>query len=192
MTDNNEILFSRAKEGDVQAFEIFIVNYEKLIYNAAYRMLPNSYDAQDIAQEVMIKVYKNISKCKNIASFKSWLLKIVHNTCIDEIRKRKNKTAISLDKELQGDDGPMENQILKDENTPESELMKKDAARQIQKAIENLPQDYRTVIVLRDVNGLSYDEIAKITGVNLGTIKSRIARARSNLQKELKILLEQK
>ena len=189
---NNEILFSKAQAGDMQAFEIFIINYEKLIYNAAYRMLPNPYDAEDIAQEVMIKVYKNISKCKNIASFKSWLLKIVHNTSIDEIRKRKNKATISLDKEFEGDDGPMENQLLKDENTPETELIKKDTARQIQKAIENLPADYRSVIVLRDVAGLSYEEIAKVTGVNLGTVKSRIARARSNLQKELKILLEQK
>ena len=190
--DNNEILFSKAQAGDVEAFEAFICDYEKLIYNAAYRMLPNSYDAEDIAQEVMIKVYKNIAKCKNAAAFKSWLFKIVHNTCIDEIRKRKNKAAISLDKEYQGDDGPMENRILRDDNTPETELMKKNMTRQIEKAIENLPVDYRNVIVLRDVSGLSYDEIAKITGANLGTVKSRIARARSSLQKELKILLEQK
>jgi len=190
--DNNEILFSKAQAGDMEAFEIFMAAYEKLIYNAAYRMLSNSHDCEDIAQEVLIKVYKNISKCKNAASFKSWLLRIVHNTCIDEIRKRKNKATISLDKEPESDDGPMENQLLKDENTPETELIKKDINLQINKAIDNLPVDYRAVIILRDVNGLSYDEIAKITNVNLGTVKSRIARARSNLQKELKILLEQK
>ena len=190
--DNNEILFLKAQAGDMEAFEFFIRAYERLIYNAAYRMLPNSCDCEDIAQEVMIKVYKNISKCKSATSFKSWLLRIVHNTCIDEIRKRKNKTTISLDKEPEGDDGPMENQLLKDENTPETEFIKKDMARQIQKAIEKLPTDSRSVIVLRDINGLSYEEIAKITGINLGTVKSRIARARSNLQKELKILLEQK
>jgi len=190
--DNNEILFLKAQAGDMEAFEFFIRAYERLIYNAAYRMLPNSCDCEDIAQEVMIKVYKNISKCKSATSFKSWLLRIVHNTCIDEIRKRKNKTTISLDKEPEGDDGPMENQLLKDENTPETEFIKKDMARQIQKAIEKLPTDSRSVIVLRDISGLSYEEIAKITGINLGTVKSRIARARSNLQKELKILLEQK
>ncbi|MCL2564817.1 MAG: sigma-70 family RNA polymerase sigma factor [Defluviitaleaceae bacterium] len=183
----DEILFKKAQKGDLEAFEGLIKAYEKLIYNAAYRMLPNHGDAEDISQEVIIKVYKNLLKCAGANSFKSWLFRIINNTCIDEIRKRKGKTNLSLDIDYGKDSYHLENPVLRDNNTPETEYLRKDMSENIQRAINKLPPDYRAVIIMRDVNGLSYDEVAIALGINMGTVKSRIARARKKLRDEINL-----
>lgn len=178
----DEILFIRAQKGDADAFEEFISAYEKLIYSAAYRMLPSPEDAEDISQEVIIKVYKNLRSCKSPAAFKSWVFRIIHNTCIDEIRKRKGKSTVSLDRPPTDTEGYIENPALRDENTPESEFLRKDMNERIQSAINQLPPDYKAVIIMRDLNGLSYEEIACALQTNMGTVKSRIARGRQRLK----------
>ena len=183
----DEILFKKAQKGDLEAFEGLIKAYERLIYNAAYKMIPNPQDAEDISQEVIIKVYKSISKCAGAASFKSWLFRIINNTCIDEIRRRKGKTNLSLDTDYGEDSGHRENPVLRDESTPETEFLRKDMNENIQSAINKLPPDYKAVIIMRDINGLSYDEVASALGINMGTVKSRIARARKKLKDELKL-----
>jgi len=181
----DEILFIKAQKGDNAAFEELIRAYEKLIYATAYRMLPNSQDAEDISQEVIIKVYKNLAYCKTAASFKSWLFRIIHNTCIDEIRKRKGRATLSLDQSP--GDGYIENPALKDDTTPESEFLRKDMSEKVQKAINELPSDYKAVIVMRDLSGLSYEEIAYALELNMGTVKSRIARGRKKLMEVLSL-----
>jgi len=186
----DEILFKKAQKGDVEAFEGLIKAYEKLIYNAAYRMLPNPQDAEDVSQEVIIKVYKNISKCAGAGSFKSWLFRIINNTCIDEIRKRKGKVSLSLDIDYGENSGHVENPVLRDENTPETEFLRKSMSENIQKAINKLPPDYKAVVVMRDISGLSYDEVAIALGINMGTVKSRIARARKKLRDEIELYSE--
>jgi RNA polymerase sigma-70 factor (ECF subfamily) len=190
-SDNNDSLFEKAQNGDFVAFEAFIRSYEGLIYNSAYRMFSNKFDAQDISQEVLIKVYRNLGNCKSYPAFKSWLFRIINNTCIDELRKRKGKNTYSLDAPLETDEGLLETQILKDENTPETALIKKEDGKEIKRAIGSLSPEYRMIIILRDINGLSYDEIAKILKINIGTVKSRISRARSYVKQELKKSAEQ-
>ena len=181
----NEILFKKAQNGDVEAFETLIRGYEKLIYNAAYRMLGDAGDAEDASQEVILKVYRNLSACKASTAFKSWLFRIINNTCIDELRKKKGKSTLSLDVRLDDSDSRMEDFVLKDETTPESEFLRKDLSKNIQKAIDKLPPDYKAIIVMRDINELSYDEITEALGINIGTVKSRIARGRKRLRDEL-------
>lgn len=181
----NEILFKKAQNGDLEAFEALVKSYEKLIYNAAYRMLSNAQDAEDASQEVILKVYRNLSACKTPAAFKSWLFRIINNTCIDELRKRKGKTALSLDNQLEESGAWTENPILKDETTPESEFLRNDLNKNIQNAINRLPPDYRAIVVMRDINGLSYEDITSALDINMGTVKSRISRARKKLRDEL-------
>jgi len=181
----NELLFNKAKKGDLEAFEALIRNYEKLIYNAAYRMMGNAHDAEDASQEVILKVYRSISACNNAGAFKSWLFRIINNTCIDEIRKRKGKSTLSLDADYSDLDSHSENPVLKDETTPESELLQAELSGDIQRAIDSLPDDYKSIVVMRDINGLSYDDIADALEINIGTVKSRIARGRKKLRDEL-------
>lgn len=179
----DEYLFEKAKDGDMEAFEMFIIKYEKLIYNYSYRMITNSSDAEDISQEVLIKVYKNIKRCQSFASFKSWLYRIINNTCIDEIRKRKNKTTISLDKTYDNDEGTMENQLASDDYTPERAYIQNETSMEVQQVINKLSPDYKSVLIMRDINGLSYDEISESLDINIGTVKSRISRARTSFKK---------
>lgn len=179
----DEELFKLAKNGDIKAFERLILNYEKLIYNVCYRIMSNPYDAKDISQEVLIKVYRNIDKCKDIKAFKSWLYTIINNTCIDEMRKRKGKYTDSLDSTVNNDDeGQINRETASNELTPEEELLKSEVVDEVQNAISMLSDNYKILIVLRDINGLSYEEISKITKLPLGTAKSRLSRARKSLK----------
>ncbi|MBE6013574.1 MAG: sigma-70 family RNA polymerase sigma factor [Lachnospiraceae bacterium] len=191
MDERETRLFYAASRGDTEAFESFIIKYEKLIYNAAYRMLPTPSDAEDIAQEVIIKVYNNLEKCKNPLAFKSWLFRIINNTCIDEIRKRSKNKTLSLDKPIEEDDGPMEINITSKEPTPEENLMRSENIKELEKAIGLMSDKYKSIVVLRDINGLSYEEIAYATKLNPGTVKSRLSRGRKNLKDILLSLREQ-
>lgn len=177
-----EELVKRIIEGDLYAFEEFIVDYEKLIYNIAYRMFNNVEDAKDISQEVMIKIYKNISKCTDFSSIKTWVYTITYNTCIDEIRKRKGKETKSIDETTDTGESEVKIQFAGTEPSPEEAFIKKERKILIQNAINKLSQEHKNVIILRDIKELSYDEIANITSLSLGTVKSRIARARKALR----------
>ncbi len=179
--DNTE-LFEKAVSGDVSSFEKFIINYEKLIYNIAYRIMGNQEDAMDMSQEAMLKIYRNISKCVDITHFKRWLYTVVNNCCLDELRKRKHRVHYSLDSAIETDDGSIERQFISPERTPEQLLVNKELSSDIKKAINDLSIVHKSVIVLRDINGLSYEELAEITGCNIGTVKSRLARARDRLK----------
>ena len=176
-------LLKKAAKCDIKAFEKIILQYEKLIYNLAYRKMSNAEDAKDIAQESIIKIYKNISKCDESFNLRSWICTITINTCIDELRKRKNKTSESIDEMLTTDDGTIEKQLPSPDMTPEEAMLNSEMRDEIQIAINQLSENHKTLIILRDIQGFSYQEIADITGDTLGTVKSRIARARGNLKK---------
>jgi len=184
---NEHDLVKNAASGDSRAFEQLIIPYEKPIYNFCLRMLGDTYDAQDISQEVFVKVYKNLQKyqVRNNGSFKSWVYTIANNSCIDEIRKRKVRgQPESLDAEIESDDGEMTRQIESDEPSPEEAFVNMERQNSIKKAISELPPDFRQMIVLRDIRGFSYEEIAKITGIKIGTVKSKISRARIYLKEQ--------
>lgn len=182
MQQENEFLIARAQKGDPDAFEELLGLYEKRIYNLALRTMKNPDDAADMAQEAIIKIYRSLSGFKGDCSFGVWVHRITLNTCLDEIRRRKRRQSVSLE-------NLEENAVqFADEGTPtpEESFSRREAIREISQAINQLEDDYRIAITLRDINGLSYQEISDITGAALGTVKSRISRARTLLQKRLK------
>ena len=188
MEAENELL-KRAAEGDKFAFEAFIRPYEKLIFNVAMKMMGNIELAQDMAQESMIKIYRNIHKCQNFA-IKSWMCTITTNTCLDEIRKRKGKRTESLDEVMQCEDGEITRQFVSNEPTPEQRVLSAARVEAINESLMKLSPEHRRLIILRDVQGLSYQEISDITETPLGTVKSGISRARISLKKILKNLID--
>lgn len=155
-----------------------------------YRLAPDWGDRADLAQEVWLRVYRNIRRLKEPSRFKSWLGRITANLFYDELRRRKRVSALSLDAPLgaEADMGPWD--IAATSPGPVDSLMSQEFYHHLQRSIGELPEVFRTAIVLREVRGLSYDQIAAMTGVSLGTVKSRIARGRQRLQQDLMPYLE--
>lgn len=192
MNQNKDNLIENASKGDIEAFGEIIKEYEKLIYNIAYRMFNNSEDAKDISQDVCIKIYKNIHKCKDYSTLKTWIYRITYNTCIDEIRKRKRKTTVTIDDMIETENGEIKRQLASDVLSPEEKYIQKETIQMVQDSISKLSYEHKSVIILRDINGLSYNEISSITGLSLGTVKSRIARGRESLKNIVCRFMEQK
>jgi RNA polymerase sigma-70 factor (ECF subfamily) len=180
----DELLVERAKRGDVQAFEQLISQYEKKVFNTAYRLTGNYEDAADVAQEAFLRAYSSIPEFRGDSSFATWLFRIVHNACLDELRKRKRQRATSLDEPVAGEDGEMDRQLAVADvsDGPEQALERVEVQRTVQESISALDEEYRLVVVMRDIQGYSYNEIADALGINLGTVKSRLNRARNALK----------
>ena len=176
---NEELLISRAAKGDAAAFNELLGLHEKKMYAVCLRMCGNHEDAQDCLQEAMLRVYRAISGFKGQSSFSTWLYRVTMNTCLDELRRRKNKQTTSLDGLLDAGWSPSD-----DLDTPEHHAIASEKRREIQKTISELPEDMRSAVVLRDIHGFSYDEISGILGANVGTIKSRISRGREKLREK--------
>lgn len=192
MTDQKEKeLIAKAKQGDLSAFEALILKHEKIVYNVALRMMNHSEDARDISQEVFLKAYRSLAQFDERAAFSTWLYRITHNTCIDEMRKRKGKQSYSLEEELESEDGTMQRQVADAGDTPEKRLLREEEKSEILRALDTLSAEHKAAIVLRDIKGLSYEEIAEILELSLGTVKSRISRARNQLKTEIIKIREQ-
>lgn len=180
MEYNEQKLIEKASGGDPSAFNRLMANHEKKMYAVALRMFANREDAQDCLQEAMLRVYRSIGTFKGQSSFSTWLYRITMNTCLDELRRKKNKQSTSLDSLLDQGWSPAD-----EESTPEKHAVRSEVRREIQSAIRELPEDMRSAVVLRDIQGFAYDEIAQMLNVNVGTIKSRISRAREKLRGKL-------
>ena len=178
-------LISRAKQGDMQAFEELILQLEKIVYNVAFRMMNHSEDARDLSQEVFLKAYKNLEKFDERSSFSTWLYRITTNTCIDEMRKRKGKQSYSLEAELENEEGSMQRQVVSEEETPEERLLREEGKSEILQALDTLSEEHKAAVILRDIRGMSYEEISEIIELPMGTVKSRISRARNQLKAEI-------
>ena len=174
--DENELI-KRAGRGDAYAFEQLMTAQESRMYAVALRMCGNREDAQDCQQEAMLRVYRAISGFKGQSSFSTWVYRITMNSCLDELRRRKSRTATSLDALLETGFAPSD-----ESDTPEQNSLRSEQRRVLEKAIAGLPEDMRAAIVLRDIQGCSYDEIAQTLDANVGTIKSRISRGREKLR----------
>ncbi len=183
--ENDQGLILKAKQGNIHAFELLIRQHEKTVYNIAYRMFHHEEDAKDISQEVWIKVYKSLSKFEENANFTTWIYRIAVNTCIDEIRRRKGKETYSVDESVETEKGPIAKQYRDSKPTPEEQYLKKESAEIMQKMINTLSEEHKTLVILRDIQGFSYGEIAEIIPCSMGTVKSRLARARTQLKKML-------
>jgi RNA polymerase sigma-70 factor (ECF subfamily) len=182
MEHGEQLLLERAKAGDVAAFEELIGAYQKKVFNLALRIIGNYDDASDLAQEAFVRIFKAISAFKEQSSFSTWVYRITTNVCLDEIRRRKNKKVVSIDEDIHVDDGEMKRQIVSSDPGPDEAAERSEVRRIVNDAINRLPEDQRVVITLRDLQGMSYEEIAKILDLPGGTVKSRINRARLALK----------
>ena len=172
-------LVRAAAGGDVNAFEQLMRQHEGKMYAVALRMCANREDAQDCMQEAMIRAYRAIENFRFQSSFATWVYRITMNTCLDELRRRKVRQATSLDAMLDVGWSPAGG------DSPEGKALAGERKRELEKAIHSLPEDMRAAIILRDIQGYAYDEIANILDVNVGTIKSRISRGREKLREIL-------
>jgi len=174
-------LIKQSISGDVSSFEQLINQYQKMAYNVAYRIMGNEEDAKDMTQEALIKVYKKLKSFRMDASFSTWLYRIVMNTCKDELRKKKMKV-VSIDQSFDTGDGEVQMDLEDEKLGPEDKLIQKETQTMVQEALNQLPEANRIVLVLRDIEGMSYDEISEVLQLPKGTVKSRINRGRQGLK----------
>ena len=167
-------------DGDVNAFETLVLEYEKNVYNIALRMTGNSEDAADMTQEAFIKAYNSLQSFRGDSKFSVWLYRIVSNVCLDFLRSRNRRPTVSLS--VEDDDGEDTQLDVADESqSPELLLDRKLTRESVRRGLDSLPPDYRQILLLREIQGLSYDEISQALGLEVGTVKSRIFRARKRL-----------
>lgn len=177
---SDELLLRRAQKGDAEAFEELMVAQESRMYAIALRMMGNREDAQDCAQEAMVRIYRAMGSFKGQSSLATWIYRITMNTCLDELRRRKVRKVTSLDTLVESGWSPTDKG-----ETPEEYGLRSEKQTVLNDAIQSLPDDMRAAIVLRDIKGYTYDEIADILNANVGTIKSRISRGRERLREIL-------
>lgn len=170
-----KILIEKCINRDSNAFESLILKYEGKIYNMCYYLLKNKEDASDASQEVCIKIYKSINKFKGDSKFSTWIYRITYNTCLDHIKKRKDELSYE---EVLSTDGSIESRT-------EGIIEARELKFELKRCILKLNNDFKTVIILRDIEGLSYQEIAEVLNIEVGTVKSRINRAREAFKNEL-------
>ncbi|GAB4170258.1 MAG: sigma-70 family RNA polymerase sigma factor [Calditrichia bacterium] len=186
--ETDEQLIYRFQQGALDAFEELVRRYKDQLMNYVYRFVGNRTDAEDIVQETFLRVYKNKHYYKEIAKFSTWVYTIAGNLAKTELRRRKRKKLLSVSNIMKDD---KDYDIPDTARNPESEVDGTIKESIIQNAIEKLPHRFKEVIVLRDVQGFSYEEISQILNIPLGTVKSRVNRGRLKLQEELEDIFEQ-
>ncbi len=180
---NEKILIKKSKQGDKAAFEQLVRLYSKYVYTTSFFILRDNHDAEDISQEVFVKVYLSINGFRGLSSFKTWLRKLTVNTCIDKIRlrsKTKDKK-VSLDKITEDYEIIFE----KHEQNLENNYFTSQTVKDVLKIIVDLDENYRIPLILRDLQDYSYREIAKLTGKPIGTVKTNIHRARKTIKERM-------
>jgi RNA polymerase sigma-70 factor (ECF subfamily) len=179
---DEEALIASARKGDARAFNQLVLLYQSMAYNVAYRILGQPDAAADATQDAFISAFKAMRKFRG-GSFKAWILRIVTNACYDQLRVKQRRPTESMD-DLEVEQDHIR-YMLDPAERPEDYVERQELNQAIQRGIEILPPDQRIVLVLSDVQGLSYKEIADITGVSLGTVKSRLSRGRTKLRDHL-------
>lgn len=173
MKENELWLIEQSRQGNIDAFEELIRDYKKSAYNIALKFLRNVQDAEDVSQEALIKVFKNIKNFNMKSTFKVWMYRIVVNTCLD-FKRKKNIDAYPIDEVI--------NFTGTNNGNPDAMIDSNYNSEIVNLAINKLDDDFKTIIILRDIQGFSYNEISEILSCNLGTVKSRISRARKTLK----------
>jgi RNA polymerase sigma-70 factor (ECF subfamily) len=171
--------------GDKSAFQELVKRYQKKVFTLLYQLAPEWRDLNDLSQEVFIRVYRGVSNLRNPKIFRSWLNQIILNLFYDELRKRPRMLrTVSIDQAIEDDNGDTEfiREIKDNALKPDEVLSNNEMSAMIKSAMSQLPEQFRTAIVLRELQGLQYEEIAEILDCALGTVKSRIWRARERLQ----------
>ena len=179
----DETLVARFKKGDWSAFDALMDRYEDRIYRVVYYLVENHEDAADLTQETFLKAFRNLDRFREESSFYTWLYRIARNTVISFQRKA-HPTETALDQETENGEHRVI-QIATGEPEPLERMKASEEQELVRRAIDELDRDHREVLILRELEGLSYEEIADLTGCAIGTVKSRIHRARAHLRKVL-------
>ena len=180
-------LVQRAQANDRAAFNEIVLRYKGKVYNFIHRMIPSMQDAEDLTQETFVRAYLSIRSFQSRASLNTWLFRIATNLCIDYGRRSKKTQGMvmSLSAETEDDESESQRDIPDHEFDPQRLLLNKELGAQRDRALRDLPDKLRTVVLLYDIEGLPYDEIAAIAGCPLGTVKSRLFNARAALRDKL-------
>lgn len=187
---NEPALIQDAQHGDLDAFNTLVLHYQDMVFNTALRILGDEDAAADASQEAFISAFRAINSYRG-GSFKAWLLRTVTNACYDELRRQKRRPTTPLEPETDDGDEIDSPRWLADPNlTPEQQNDADELEHAIQHCLDALPTDFRAVVVMADIEGLDYTEVAKAVHVPLGTIKSRLARARLRLRECLQSFAE--
>ncbi|HUT84134.1 MAG TPA: sigma-70 family RNA polymerase sigma factor [Thermodesulfobacteriota bacterium] len=186
------LLITAFQGGDRTAFDKLVLKHKNKVFNLCYWMIGDYQEANDTAQETFIKVFGSLKKFRFESSFSTWLFRIAVNTCKNRLKSsefRQKKKTISLDNPGDPETDRSLSQIKDEAPSPSIELERKERMMLINEAIDSLPAEQKEVVVLRDMEGFSYEEIVEITGLNVGTLKSRLARARLNLRNRLRSVI---
>jgi RNA polymerase sigma-70 factor (ECF subfamily) len=179
-------LIQSAQKGDLDSFNTLILHYQDQVFNTALRILGDEDLAQDVSQEAFISAFRSVSTFRG-GSFKAWLLRTVTNACYDELRRQKRKPTTPLEPETEDGEEMDSPRWLADPNmTPAEQSEADELEHAIQHCLDTLPMEFRTVVVLADIQGMDYNEVSVASHVPLGTIKSRLARARLRLRECLR------
>ena len=173
--EDERLAIEAVRSGDAARFEALVLANEKAIYNLCLRMLGNEQDALDASQEAFFKAYRNLESFRGDSRFSTWLYRLASNVCLDMLRRQPEEPILSAD------DDELFLRLRDSSPSPQEALERNELRRTVSKALSSLPADFRQAVVLRDVNGLSYEEIADVTGLETGTVKSRIFRGRKKL-----------
>jgi RNA polymerase sigma-70 factor (ECF subfamily) len=177
-------LIERSRAGDLDAFNTLVAAYQDQVYNLCFRMLGSQQAAEDVTQETFISAYKNVHTMRG-PSLKSWLLRIASNASIDELRRRQRHPQVSIDAPRDDGENDVVFELQDSAPGPEQETLSLELRRALEFELGRLPDDQRLAVVLCDIEGLSYEEIASVMGSSVGTVKSRISRGRARLREAL-------
>lgn len=187
--DIDRQLVERARNGDKRAFDLLVQKYHRRLMRLLSRMVRNQEEVEDIAQETFIKAYRALPQFRGDAAFYTWLYRIGVNTARNYLSSRKRQMPTISDQAMNDDDDVDERIVAQDINTPESMLLSKQVAMAVNDAVEALPEELRTAITLREMEGMSYEEIAEMMACPIGTVRSRIFRAREAIATKLRPIL---
>ena len=185
-------LVCKAQSGDRKAFEQLVLKYQPRLYTLSYKLAGNYTDAQDLAQEAFIKAYKGLGNFRGEAEFGTWLYRIAVNIWLNEKRRREKNVTYSLDEPLMTADGEITREIPDSTGDPLEILQTKEFRGLVASALNEITKEHKTVLVLREIEGFSYDEIAAIIECSIGTVRSRLNRAREALRKKIEVLAREK
>ena len=179
---DEKILIGRVLEGDHEAFAELVKRHETQVYNLCLRMSGNPEDARDLSQEAFLKAWRGLRFYQFESAFSTWLYRLTSNVCIDFLRSRKRRPSVSLTVD---EEEPVEMEVEDSSPTPEEQVLHREQQYAVAKAMEQLEDEFRQVLTLRVIHDLPYEEIAEIMDLKVGTVKSRLARARMKLKKLL-------
>lgn len=185
--DDVEVI-SAVLKGNTDAFGVLVRRYQKRVYNLALRYCGDRQEAEDLAQEVFLRIFRALNTFRGDSLFSTWLYRIATNVCLDALRRQKNRPEPVLDQPLETDSGELERELVSPEPGPVHQVEAAELAAMIRQEVARLREPYRSTIVLRDLEDLTYDEIAQILNVSVGTVKSRLHRARSILRERFESL----